>query len=433
MVEVFFKNKNEEEFSNMSLCFILQTKNEIYIAADSRVSAEINGKKYRWHDNYSKIVQIDNYVIFKGGSAGVLDKIIDRFKDIDKKDLITLQQLSINEYERFVKNEGKNFKPYKNTNKMTVSIIVSTIENNNPVAYFISDANNFDILRIKLPNNKNMQDITLGVKSDEARDIYMSCTFDFESFDNVFNNYRKIYEGVTGVEIGGTLTVYRVSKNEIINKSCGLMNQKYVNELSEYLLNKYCHKMENLYYRFLANCTSLKIHDVNILDELNTIKGDFLSENSVGIGKLKLNELYVGAGGIRLDSSATISWGQVSNQPFIPSTASHVGALSTLWANGLNSLPTYITSTKITSTTIESPSIIGGSITSNTSINVGTNVYIGSKLFMNPDSFSSDIVFTSGGVKIYGDPGGNSLTLSAPGGVWAGSQRLDVPVVAKFG
>ncbi|TEB11760.1 hypothetical protein Psfp_03889 [Pelotomaculum sp. FP] len=417
----------------MSLCLALQSKNEIYMAGDSRVSVDIEGKKYRWNDNYSKIEQVGNYVIFKGSKADVMNKIVERFRRSEINDLAYFKQCCIDEYNDYRNREGAKFKPYAETNKMIVASLIGTIENNIPLVYFISDAVDFNIMKIELPIDKDLQDILLGVSADEAQKIYEDCKFNFDDSDNVFENYKKIYEGVTGDEIGGTLTVFRINNYGITNRQCGLMNSKYINELADYFLN-------NRECSGFANCTSLKINSVDILDSMYQIKGDYLSDNSVGISKLKVNELYVGTGGIRLDPSATISWNQVTSQPFIPSTAADVGALSTSWANGLSSLPSFITSTKITSTTVESPSIVGGTILggniiSNSTINVTTDLRVGSKIYMNPGSFTSDLVFVDPDVKIYADPVAKSLllTTNGHGGIYANGQRIDVAPVAVFG
>lgn len=72
---------------------------------------------------------------------------------------------------------------------------------------------------------------------------------------------------------------------------------------------------------------------------------------------------------IVMGPNATISWSQVTSQPYIPV------------------LPSYITSTKITSTTIESPYITGGTITggriiSDSSIDVTTDANVGDNLYL---------------------------------------------------
>ncbi|MBP1992555.1 phage tail protein [Paenibacillus eucommiae] len=77
-------------------------------------------------------------------------------------------------------------------------------------------------------------------------------------------------------------------------------------------------------------------------------------------GDVQLMGLVVGSN-VQMGPNATITWGNVVNQPFIPSTAADVGALPS--NTPIPVLPSYIQSTKITSTTIESPTISGGVIT----------------------------------------------------------------------
>lgn len=99
------------------------------------------------------------------------------------------------------------------------------------------------------------------------------------------------------------------------------------------------------------DCSSLSISGTDILDSLNKIKGDYLSENSVGASKLKVEELIVGEN-ITMGPNAYISWYNVTNTPYIPQTASDVGALSTS-----SPMLTYITSTGIYTGTINANQI----------------------------------------------------------------------------
>jgi len=161
----------------------------------------------------------------------------------------------------------------------------------------------------------------------------------------------------------------------------------------------------------------------------NQLSGAVMQSSSISASKIKTDELIVGTN-IAMGPYAVISWDNVSHQPFIPVDAGDVGALPDTTV--IPTVPSYITSTKITSTTIESPNIVGGSITSDTTINVGTNATIGRNLFLNP-SFYSGINWGSTGVEIYSDSAANTLVLNAPGGVYAGTQRIDQFSVAKFG
>jgi len=60
----------------------------------------------------------------------------------------------------------------------------------------------------------------------------------------------------------------------------------------------------------------------------------------------------------------------------IPTSPGDIGALPA------SALPSYITKTKITRTTIESPNIKGGTISSNTTIDVGTDLKVGNNIYL---------------------------------------------------
>jgi hypothetical protein len=60
----------------------------------------------------------------------------------------------------------------------------------------------------------------------------------------------------------------------------------------------------------------------------------------------------------------------------IPTSPGDIGALPA------SALPSYITKTKITQTTIESPDIKGGTISSNTTIDVGTDLKVGNNVYL---------------------------------------------------
>ncbi len=84
------------------------------------------------------------------------------------------------------------------------------------------------------------------------------------------------------------------------------------------------------------NARQLKIGGVNVIAG-NKIGGQYIDTATI-------QNLVVG-NNVTMGANATISWANVTSQPFIPT------------------VPSYITSTKITSTSIESPNITGGVLT----------------------------------------------------------------------
>ncbi|EPD81274.1 hypothetical protein [Paenibacillus sp. HGH0039] len=171
--------------------------------------------------------------------------------------------------------------------------------------------------------------------------------------------------------------------------------------------------------------------------------------------------------------NATIAWDKVTGQPYIPQ------------------VPSYIQSTKITQTTIESPNIFGGaiaigsgnnifkadsngislgnacfgsapfrvdmggrvtasninitggSINVNTDAKVGNNLTVGETICLSTTSMSGGIRWgmQPGTNPIYIDPAANALHIispnaihfHSPNGVFANGRRIDTPQVAVFG
>jgi len=192
------------------------------------------------------------------------------------------------------------------------------------------------------------------------------------------------------------------------------------------------------------DCDLLKISGVSILDELNQkINGTYLADNSIGASKIKTNELIVGTN-ITMGANASITWGQITSQPFIPVTASDVGAVAV--NSYVTTLPNFIQSTKITQTRIESPEIVGGSIASNTTIDVGTDAKIGRNLFLTAEELSTifwkDILNVEYGriemespakrLSIYGT-NATQIGITGKNTYINGNVTFENPIVAKFG
>jgi hypothetical protein len=80
--------------------------------------------------------------------------------------------------------------------------------------------------------------------------------------------------------------------------------------------------------------------------------------------------------------------------------------------------------------------IRGGSITSDTDINVTKDAIIGEWLILSPTTWDSGIRWGSetGAPYIGYDPAGGAITINARGkAIFANQQRIDIPPVAVFG
>ncbi len=379
----------------MSLCVALSTRDSIYISADSRVSLHVNDQAYRWRDDYKKIEKIDNnMVIFKAGRSKPMDIIIEKFKTIKIKDLSTYKQICIDAYNNYILEDNTDD---SNVDGFIVSSIIGLFEHGLPVIYFIGEMSKFEYIKVELPKNQDIQDVILGVNCEIARKIYKNLKLDFDDITSVFQNIKKIYEaeGVAGEEIGGLLTLYKISNSGVQCLTGTIRDPDNLKDISDYL------EANNMQY-----C----LRDANTM----TISA-----------RLYANQLYIGGSSL----NALID-GQINGQAL---------AASTIDDTKISSL----NCSKLTAGTITaSISLTAAQITSNSTINVETDMTIGDNLTLGNQIILSETNMLAGiswgssdsGIAIYYEADAGTLHIDNPGGaVCAGDQRIDQPIVAVFG
>jgi Phage-related protein len=132
--------------------------------------------------------------------------------------------------------------------------------------------------------------------------------------------------------------------------------------------------------------------------KLQDIDGNIIFDLSTGMLTIKKGSININNGVFKVDADGTltatkgsftgdvimgpgsvITWDNlpdgVAASSDIPTSPEDIGALPA------SDLPSYITKTKITQTTIESPDIRGGTITSDTTIDVGTDLKVGKNIY----------------------------------------------------
>lgn len=130
----------------------------------------------------------------------------------------------------------------------------------------------------------------------------------------------------------------------------------------------------------------------NILDS-NTVTT--IARNEISTAIIKANQILVGG------ANGSISFTDLSNKPFIPTTAADVNARPNTWtptatdvgalpsSTVIPTVPSYITSTKITGTTVESCTLTGNTINGGV-INVSTDINVGNKVNVGSSSVLAD-------------------------------------------
>ncbi|MEK5036292.1 phage tail spike protein [Paenibacillus sp. FSL R7-0302] len=198
----------------------------------------------------------------------------------------------------------------------------------------------------------------------------------------------KAYNGVTIDAANGLVIVKSdVSIRTVLNATQGFMFQKNTGSMSSPTWSNmlfYDVTSGNLTVDGIINARDIKVNGASVL----TSDGKFKTQS--------IETLYIGRN-VFMAPEATISYTQISDKPYIPT------------------VPGYITSTRITSTTIESPNIYGGTITIGAGEDVwkadSQGVYLGASTFAAaPFSVSMKGVLTALNGNFKGSITGSTIT-----------------------
>jgi len=167
--------------------------------------------------------------------------------------------------------------------------------------------------------------------------------------------------------------------------------------------------------------------------KLQDIDGNVIFDLSTGTLTIKKGSINIGNGAFKVDADgkltatkgsfsgdvimgpgSVITWDNlpdgVASTGQIPTSPEDIGALPA------SDLPSYITKTKITQTTIESPDIRGGTITSDTTIDVGTDLKVGNNVYLGKYAQSEDkYIYLKDNFYLYTI--GDSLGITAMGNI----------------
>ncbi|MBU5445677.1 hypothetical protein [Paenibacillus sp. MSJ-34] len=193
----------------MSLCMAFIDQGKILVCADSRVSAEVDGKKYFVTDQYKKIRQVGDKVIFISGEVDILEKI---FNAINEYSTIRMIQRKVKKfYDEFILKH-RDDPLYKNTQfGIEIGVYIFTIENGKPVIYQMIYKNDFEVDRQE-PGNKEL--FGVAAYSDKAVPYAQKLTAKMPLEKALMNTYRHFANEI----VGGYLHWFLIDINGISSK-----------------------------------------------------------------------------------------------------------------------------------------------------------------------------------------------------------------------
>lgn len=187
----------------MSSCLVLQTKDKLYIGADTSSSVFIGEKLYRLNNNTKKLFLLNaNTVLYCAGNNSIAEKVVQHISSIYCRNdfsLISLKNWLIEMY------------PYENKDKTVydVEILIATFKNNKTIVYQMSQYKNYDIVSFEV-SDAGVQILSAGIKNTECMSFAENELLNKSGVKSIF---RTTFNNLSCNYIGGCLDLYEITRN----------------------------------------------------------------------------------------------------------------------------------------------------------------------------------------------------------------------------
>lgn len=343
----------------MSSVICIQTYDRVWIGADSAVSAQIDGKVYRLHEEGKKLFQVDEKVIFCSGIMELAAAIMKEYEAAAAHSLDNLQRITRQKCADYTAEHPE----VKEREGLFVDIMIAYYDKSRGKTVVSSISpyhNDFEIVERTLDNPSNFAVWTGGIKTREANDATMdklkrTLNVDF-AFKYAF--HRISYEG-----IGGDLSVYEIDA-EGVRKSLQhkIREKPGIKRMSRETFDKLVAELviaERIVGQQI-NGVGLTIGTGNNITYINT--------NGIAAGHATFSSAP-----FRVDMQGNV----IANKLTANSAQINTSNLnSSTWKDG------YFTGNITANGTITGANLVGGSITSNTDVNITRDIRVGNNIYL---------------------------------------------------
>lgn len=189
----------------MSLCISYFSKGKALVCADSRVSKTVDGKTYYVGDNFRKIYQYGNKVVFFSGSVHLVEALIKLIKPDDSLDTIV-------EKAKHIYNIGED-SPER---KKSISLCVFSAGDGWPSYHLISSGDGFRIQKYDTDLSKGY---AFGANQEKAIDWMLQ----HNTGGDVAPLIREAFKRCSDEKVGGKLTWYILDENGVVGTSTEIL------------------------------------------------------------------------------------------------------------------------------------------------------------------------------------------------------------------
>lgn len=193
----------------MSLCLLVQTRDQIIVAGDTRESIRVNGALRATGTYIQKIRRIGDRIIFSTGNSYVAKSVLDEYQtsgNLTIDNLVAIKERHVKQYAaqhgaRYAEERGHAL-----ALKDILSLIVCFVKDGISHVYNISS----ETPEIQKFIGESLT-ISDGSRSNEALKLYKSYRG-----TSVREAFRSVYNTLADEGIGGDLTIFAIDRKEIV-------------------------------------------------------------------------------------------------------------------------------------------------------------------------------------------------------------------------
>ncbi|KAF6561251.1 hypothetical protein G9G63_21115 [Paenibacillus sp. EKM202P] len=260
----------------MSNALVFQTREQVFISADSAVSVTIDGVIYRDAGTTAqKLFHVDNYIIFCSGELNYCYKLMESYRLQKDRNIDSLRNLIYQSYT----DEAIDIVIAEYVGEQTRVTQLSPYYDFNPVV--VTD----------LPVGA-LNVISAGIRTKEAHEI----SYEYLTHGNTLESiYKDTYNQISFEGIGGMLYVYKVSKNGVqLHLTHQITEPNDMRIFSIEVLKEYYHKQkkhcivgERIYGKVFMG-TKLALEDEDGVLKFQGSKGEIFNRDGTLVTKIGL-------------------------------------------------------------------------------------------------------------------------------------------------
>lgn len=192
----------------MSLCLLIQDRDRIIVAGDSRESIKIKGEYFATGGEFPKIRVIGDQVIFSTGNSYVANSILRDYEESGIYSIDNLQKIKDKHVEKYIASYGGRFYKQGFEKRHIVGLVVSSYRNGKSLVQTISskDSEVFE----SVGDTIRAAD---GVRCSEALELLKE--YERKGGQDLLEGYRYVYNSLADESIGGTMYIFHVDASGI--------------------------------------------------------------------------------------------------------------------------------------------------------------------------------------------------------------------------